>query len=196
MNRGESGTLQVRRGDGGSERSRVTTDEMFDVLKNERRRAVLRYLIEHEGCGELSDVAEHIAAAENDTTIQQLSSQERKRVRIALYQCHLPKMDSLQLVEYNKPRGTIELREAASEFEPYLDLDRTHVRGSLSSSRGVIAFAVGVVTLVTAGTLGLGPLSAVPPTWWTLLSVLAVVGLAARDYWTARGATERRVALD
>lgn len=184
MNTGESAALQIPREAGGREQRRVTTDEVFDVLKNKRRRVVLRYLIEHGGYAELSDVAEHIAAAENETTVQQLSSQQRKRVRIALYQCHLPKMDSLQLVEYDKSGGTIELREAAAEVEPYLDLARTDVRSGYVSSRGVAVFAVSVVALVVAGTLGLGPLSLVPPTWWTFLSTLAIVGLAGREYWT------------
>jgi hypothetical protein len=160
----------------------LTTTDVFDVLKNERRRTVIRYLHEHAGSADLSDIAEHVAARENDITVQQLSSQERKRVRIALYQCHLPRMDSLGVIEFDKHRGTIELRDAASEIQVYLDLDPETTRPTDSSDRTVFVLAVAVAALVTAGTVGFGPLSAVPPTGWTAVTVLALVALAARQW--------------
>lgn len=180
MDRGGSRELQARGDDGHRNDPSLTTDEVFEILKNERRRAVLRYLREHDGYAELSDVAEHIAAAENDTTVQQLTSQERKRVHVALYQYHLPKMDLHRVIEYDKDRGTIELLDSVSEMESYLDLGPADARTDTRSDRIVVAFVVGVVTLVTAGTLGLGPLSSVSPAGWTVVSVLAIVVIAGR----------------
>lgn len=96
-------------------------DQVFGILKNQRRRYVLRYLYEADGQVSLSDVAEQIAAWENDKDIQQISSKERKRVYVGLYQCHLPKMDGVDVVSFNKPRGTIELGENAERLQKYLD---------------------------------------------------------------------------
>ncbi|MFW6317789.1 MAG: DUF7344 domain-containing protein [Halorubrum sp.] len=160
----------------------LTKTDVFDVLKNERRRAVIRYLHGHGGSATLSDIAEHIAAKENGIEIRQLSSQERKRVRIALYQCHLPRMDSLGVVDFDKHRGTVALLDPASEMLYHLQLPPDGDRRTESTERLAFAFVVAVAALVTAGTLGLGPLSAVPPAGWTAVSVVALVGVTGRQW--------------
>jgi len=160
----------------------VTETDVFDVLKNERRRAVIRYLDDHGGSAKLSDVAEKIAADENETTVQRLTSKERKRVRIALYQCHLPRMDTIGVVEFDKHRGTIELRDPAARVLMYLNTEPEASQSADSSDRLVFAFSVGVAALAIAGALGLGMLSAVPPSGWTVVSALALVGLAGEEW--------------
>lgn len=98
-------------------------DRIFEVLKNQRRRRTLQYLIERDSSVTIGALAEHIAALENDTTESALTSRERKRVYVGLYQCHLPKMDDTGAVEFNKARGTISLGPTFRQFEPYLNLD-------------------------------------------------------------------------
>ena len=95
-------------------------DAIFGVLKNSRRRQVLRYLRENGSEATISDLAEHIAAAENGTTRNQLTSSQRKRVYVGLYQCHLQKMDEAGVVDYNQSRGHVELTDQADRFEEYL----------------------------------------------------------------------------
>jgi hypothetical protein len=70
----------------------------------------------------LSDLADHIAALENDTEIRLLSSQQRKRVYVALYQCHLPRMDDADVIDFENARGTVELRPAAAALYRYMDV--------------------------------------------------------------------------
>jgi hypothetical protein len=164
---------------GGSELSK---GEIFDLLKNRRRRTVIRFLREHDGYTELNDLAEYIAAKENDIEVRQLSSDQRKRVYIGLYQCHLPKMDSLGVIDYDKDRGTIEMQASVSQLLEYMDLDRDASEETAESPRewAVPAVAAAVVAVVTLGTLGLGPLAAVPAVAWTVVSVvgiLTIVGL-------------------
>jgi hypothetical protein len=98
-------------------------DQVFGILKNQRRRYVLKYLYESDGQVSLSEVAEQIAAWENDKEVRQISSSERKRVYVGLYQCHLPKMDGVDVISFNKPRGIIELGENADAVYKYLDTD-------------------------------------------------------------------------
>lgn len=86
----------------------VEMDELFGILKNQRRRYVLKYLSLTEGTVKLNDLSEWIASLECEKRIQELNSQERKRVYVSLYQCHLPKMDRVSVIAYDKPRGEIQ----------------------------------------------------------------------------------------
>lgn len=101
----------------------LSLDLIFEILKNERRREVIRYLRTHEQRVTLSDLAEHIAALENDTDIASITSSQRKRVYVGLYQCHLPKMADMGIVEFNQNRGIVALGPNASQLYQYLDND-------------------------------------------------------------------------
>lgn len=104
----------------------LPADTAYMILKNPRRRSVLSYL---EGTGRpttLDTLAEHIAAAENDIDVQALSSSQRKRVYIGLYQAHLPKMDDAGVVDFDKHRGNVELRPEGESLLPYINLDPDH----------------------------------------------------------------------
>lgn len=159
--------------------SELTTDETFELLKNARRRAVIRYLLQNNGHAQLSELAEHIAAAENGISVHELSSDQRKRVYIGLYQCHLPKMDTLGVVEYNKNRGIVELQDSVTQLLPYLETDTEDPSRSPEVVLGS-AFAIALVVLI--GAAGLGPLAAIPMLTWTVLAIVGMIGLAAFHY--------------
>lgn len=101
----------------------ISTDMTFEILKNWRRRQVLRYLRSNGGETQLDSLSEHIAALENDIDERALSSSQRKRVYIALYQCHLPKMADVGVIEYEQARGKVRLRPEAAKLYRYLDLE-------------------------------------------------------------------------
>ncbi|MFB6131141.1 MAG: hypothetical protein ABEJ28_10010 [Salinigranum sp.] len=105
---------------GGESGGTLSRDEIFHVLQNRRRRDVLRYLQGRHDAVDLSDLAEQVAAWEHDTTVDALTSKERKRVYVALYQAHLPKLDDNGLVEYDQQRGTLRRTERADLLDPYL----------------------------------------------------------------------------
>lgn len=98
----------------------IPLDQVFSILKNSRRRQVLEHLEEADGRASLGDVAEHIAARENDKDVRQITSHERKRAYVGLYQCHLPKMDAMGIISFDKDRGTIDLGEDVDVFFDYL----------------------------------------------------------------------------
>lgn len=80
-------------------------EEILDILSNRRRRYALHYL-KWNGCETpLRELAEHVAAWENEREADQLSYAERKRVQNALHQFHLPKMDDHGFVEYDTRRA-------------------------------------------------------------------------------------------
>ena len=110
--------------EGANEPAVLSRDVIFDILKNERRRRVLEFLRD-DPTTTLSDLAEHVAALENDKPIRELTSSERKRVYVGLYQCHLPKMADAGVIDYDRSRGTVELRDSTSEYFLHLDIDPT-----------------------------------------------------------------------
>jgi hypothetical protein len=124
-------------------------DQTFEILRNQRRRYVLQHL---EAVGEqvsLSELAEQIAAWENDKEVRQITSSERKRVYVGLYQCHLPKMDGMGVISFNKPRGLIERGENADAVEPYLQRAAVSDRSSWTKPRVVISI-LGLTVLPAA----------------------------------------------
>lgn len=128
---------------GTTDRVELSKDVIFDILRNERRRGALEFLRDARTTT-LSDLAEHVAARENDKPVRELTSSERKRVYVSLYQCHLQKMAEAGVIDYDRPRGTVELRDAASQCFAYLDIapaerrggDRTNDRTDDGRTRG------------------------------------------------------------
>lgn len=98
-------------------------DVVFGILKNRRRRLVLKHLVEESATSTLSDLAERIAAVENNKSENALSSSERKRVYVCLYQCHLPKMDDADVIDFDDNRGSVELADNVNALTQYLDVE-------------------------------------------------------------------------
>lgn len=180
------GMLEQGRKDGTQEKVSLNKDDIFHILQNERRRQVLDHLKEVEGKVEMREIAEKIAAWENNTTVDNLYSDQRQRVYIALYQSHLPKLDDLGVIEYNQPRGTIEPTPLLEEVTKYLDSEPTHNNpsplGLKATESGWIPPTVAVVSatavvsagglfgLIPSSTIGLGVAA-------ITAAVLVVIGL-------------------
>ena len=126
----------------------LNKDDLFHLLQNERRRRVLEYLSEIDGAVEMRDIAEQIAAWEHETTVQQLSSQERQRVYIALYQTHLPKLAESGVITYNQSRGIIERTPLTDQVIQYLDRDEVTDRSADVNSKWVVYYTVVIVISV------------------------------------------------
>ncbi|MEF8937057.1 DUF7344 domain-containing protein [Halobacteriaceae archaeon SHR40] len=98
---------------------------IFEILSADRRQEVLRYLDQTEETVNLGEMAEHIASIECDCEVAQLSSQQRKRTYVGLYQCHLPKMADAGVIDYNSDRGTIALNGRSARLLKYLYLEES-----------------------------------------------------------------------
>lgn len=107
---------------GADEPSELTPDDIFHVLQTNRRRDAIRYLLEKDNPVKMRDVAEYVAAKENETTVANLTSTQRQRVYIPLYQSHLPKLDEQDVIEYDKPRGIVRPTDRLEVFRPYLEV--------------------------------------------------------------------------
>jgi hypothetical protein len=145
----------------------LSRDEVFELLSNHRRRFVLHHL-QRNGNADLGDLSEHVAAWENDISLEAVSSAERKRVYTSLQQFHLPKMDEKQVVEFDDREGTVELASAAKDVDVYLEV----VQGrDIPWSQYYLALSVVNLTLLTAVLAGTYPLRLIPTGGWAIFVV-------------------------
>jgi len=142
-----------------SDPERLSKDTIFSMLSNQRRRYVLYYLNQEGGPVSLRDLAEQIAAWENDVPVSELDYKQRKRVYTSLHQTHLPKLDDVGIVDYDRDGGTITLADRATELDVYLELVGEHDVPWCDFYLGLSAVAT---LFVTAAWLGVFPFSVLP----------------------------------
>lgn len=143
----------------------LSMDDTFHILQNERRRRVLQYLSETEGPVDMRDIAEQVAAWEHETTVQQLTSDQRQRVYIALYQSHLPKLADFGIITYNRSRGVVERTPLADRIARYLNpgnADEEAERVRNNWARYYVGVTVLSLLLITLVWIGILPSTAVP----------------------------------
>lgn len=145
----------------------LSDDEVYHLLQTRRRRLVLRYLRDREGPHEMRDVAEQVAAWEHDTTLQELRSEERQRVYIALYQTHLPRLDDAGVIEYNQSRGIVDPTDRIDQLYRVLDVEEGVEDAEVEPARpwtnrdtmtyygGASLASTGLVTAAWAGLIAL-----------------------------------------
>lgn len=156
-----------------SEVAALSESDIFDILRNSRRRAVVSYLRQNGGRASLKTVTEHVASTEYDVDVAEVSSDQHKCVYTGLYQCHLPRLDKFDVVNFDREAKSVSLGANASEVESYL------YRGDTPEIVRFELAGAGVVALLTVlGTAGVGPLSLVPVTGWTTLTGLALFAFA------------------
>ncbi|WP_121742566.1 DUF7344 domain-containing protein [Natronorubrum halophilum] len=122
----------------------LSQDEIFHILQTSRRRDVIDYLLDKSGPVKMGEIAEHVAAKENDTTVANLTSTQRQRVYIPLYQSHLSKLDEKGLIEYDKPRGIVRPTDEVEKFRPYLEATNEDIdRRAAGLSHSIVMRAAG-----------------------------------------------------
>lgn len=132
-----------------SQSESLSQDDVFDILSSARRRFVLYYLRKKGEPVELSELAVELAAWENETPIDELTKQQRKRVYVSLYQTHIQKLADAGIVTYDKDSGMVTLARGARQIGAYLSV------GSEESSQTrwqayyiTLAMASGIIYLL------------------------------------------------
>ena len=161
----------------------LSDDDLFEVLHNPRRQQVVEYLRAGDGTATAGELAEHIAAAENDKSVAELSSYERKRVYVSLYQNHLTVMADANVIDYDEDRKEVSLREEAADLDPYLDGD---VDGS--DVRIPIAAAIVVGTIVLLGAFQVSVFGVAPAEAWAMLGAVGLLGVAGISVYRTHSA--------
>lgn len=141
-----------QRGDG------LTESEIHHVLSNKRRQFALIYLFENGGRAELGQLSEFIAEQETDESPP--PRKKRNSVYSSLHQNHLPRLDSLDVLEYDESRKVIELGQNAADIRPHLQrkLFKSKVRSISYIGVGIIG-----VTIIAGSLLNVYPFSIFHP---------------------------------
>ena len=165
----------------------LTPDGVFELLSNHRRRMVLYYLRTNGGSVDVQELATEIAAMENEVSTDELTSQQRKRVYVSLYQTHLPKMAEMNTIEYDKDSGTVRLAERADDIDEYLTTDD---QPTYPWRFHYLLLTVGGATALSLSALSVPVFGAVPlPVLG--VAILVVFSLSVVwQYWQAQNRTE------
>lgn len=95
-------------------------NELYDLLSSHRRRYVIYYCRQADDPPTLSDLAEQIAAWEQEKELTEITSAERKRVYTSLQQTHLDRLEQADLIEFDD--DMITLTDEARQLDVYLDI--------------------------------------------------------------------------
>nr|WP_192813802.1 MULTISPECIES: hypothetical protein [Halorubrum] len=154
-------------------------DEIFTALSNRRRRNVITYLKRNGDGARVRDIAEQLAAWENDRGINEVTYKQRKRVYTALHQSHLPKLAASGFIEYESDRGTVSLTAESRKLEVYLEVVSDN---EILWSEYYVGLAITCGLLAAAAWAGTVPFAAVSGYAYATLFALAfgASGLAHR----------------
>ncbi|USZ68238.1 hypothetical protein NGM10_00500 [Halorussus salilacus] len=146
---------------------------MFDLLGNARRRWVLRHLLDDRAMT-LTDLSARVAAWENDTTVEDVSSRQRKQVYSSLYQTHIPRLSEHGLVEYDADERVVELTGDPELLRRFLEIEGPRRgRSSHQWSRYFLWTAVVGSAVIAGHWLGTTPADSI--TTESLYGLLTVV---------------------
>lgn len=175
---------QVQQAASARSSERLTKGEIFDVLRNQRRRFVLQYLKQKDDHVELGDLATQVAAWEYDTTVEGVTSEQRKRVYTTLQQTHLDKMAEAGIVEYDADRGVIRSTDQTDDLSIYLEIvpGREFPWQEYYLSLGAVSTA-----LVTALWFNVYPFTMVSDLEWASLIALVLTLSAIYHVYRQRG---------
>lgn len=93
----------------------LTASTLLELLRNDRRRATITLMAAHNDPIDLRDLTEALADYEHGD----YTTNQRKAAYTALYQTHLPKLDTTRVVEYNSDRQII---APGPELQPVADI--------------------------------------------------------------------------
>ncbi|WP_339105275.1 hypothetical protein [Haloterrigena salinisoli] len=121
-----------RRADDGDDRAdgtAVAADDSIPqaavrrVLDSDRRRELLRCLLDAEETLELPALVARIADAEHDATAVTSLLELRQRVHVSLCRTHLPLLENYRVLAYDEGCGCVAPGARLSAFESVLDLE-------------------------------------------------------------------------
>lgn len=98
---------------------RLSRNQLYDTLANERRRACVRYLLEESSETPVKELATYVARRVSDESPP--SDNFQQSTYISLVQTHLPKLDDYGVIEYDADAKTVRAGPALAEVGEYLD---------------------------------------------------------------------------
>ncbi|WP_303703899.1 hypothetical protein [Haloquadratum walsbyi] len=148
-----------------------TLEELYETLANRRRRFAIHYLKHHGSPVSLGTLAEQLAAWEHDTLLETVTSKQRKVMYTSLQQRHVPKMDAVGLVEFDRRGGVVTPTETLARVNIHTEV----VTNDEFPWRYYYLGLSGFLVIVTVGVWArIEPFTALPPLTWQALCVAAL----------------------
>lgn len=161
--------------------SRIDPEVIHDVLRNNRRRLTLQYLKQRLEPVSLRNLSERIAELEASET--PAPRKLRQSVYNSLHQTHLPKLDEIGIVEYDKNRKMISLTERARDVDIYMDVGMGWGITWATYYRTLGVFGLVSIVLSEVST---PLLNAVEPLLIATLFLFVFAGSTAYQLWSRR----------
>lgn len=95
-------------------------DDVFDVLADQRRRNLLRHLLECDPPVSVTEIAEALQSHGHVGSVE-----ERRKLRISIHHVHLPKLDERGVLDYDAETNRVVGWSRIESMEPYLDIAET-----------------------------------------------------------------------
>lgn len=178
---------QVSRSESGAcDDDELLETEIHDVLRNDRRRMVLDALGDGDGSITVRELSEMIAAQEagQDPPPRKV----RESVYISLHQSHLPKLDDLDVVDYDDTTKQVAPSANAARVGGYME--GTPTAGPAAGEYWVPLTALAVVLAATAAVPGLDSVSAATG---AALAFAAAALATAHEAYRFRGSLVHRL---
>lgn len=162
----------------GTDSELLTRDTAYEVLSNPRRRAIL-YLLRTAGCPvDVTSLSATVAGWEQEIPPSDLTSQQRKRVYVSMYQTHIPKLESVGLVAHEGE--TVRATDRIYEIDSFLTNDDSQFPWYYLTS-GVSVFA-----LVLLGITALFPTLSMSVAYAGVVVLVGSIGLSALGQFLER----------
>jgi len=164
-------------------RNSLPEGEIHEILANQRRRATIRHLsvTREGGRTSLRELSETIAARETGESPPPRTT--RESVYNSLHQTHLPKLEELGVVTYDREAREVQLRERARDVNRYMEVRTEHglTWSEIYRTIGVVGLTVVVLALAEVP-----PASWVTPLLWATGFLLVFVITTSYQLWVNR----------
>jgi hypothetical protein len=164
----------------------IDPGEIHDILRNDRRRRVIKQLQSQLEPVSLRDLSERIAASEAGES--PAPRNVRESVYNSLHQTHLPKLDDMGIIDYDTDRKTVALESGASDVDVYMEVV---ARYGISWATYYRTIGVAALLVVVAASTDVPLVAAVPTLAWAsaflgLFAISAVYQLWSRRWFYLR----------
>ena len=153
------------------ERDSLKESEIFHILGNDRRRAIIQALAERNGQTDVSEIATGIAETESDKTT--VPNNLYKSVYVSLQQTHLPRLEEDNVITYDSDGKTIEPGSNFADVLTYVDGFGTDHSEILL---GHLLVSIGGLLVIALHGFGIPGLSRIDPVYLTVIVLVIVAG--------------------
>lgn len=166
-----------------AENSELAAIDIHDVLSNERRKLVLEFLRENGGRMSARELSERIAEIETGESPPPRNI--RQSAYVSLHQTHLPKLDELDIIDYEADSKNVHLNDRADEVSVYME---TVPKFGLAWSEYYVGISILALLTLFAAEYGVPLITALGSVTWAVL-FFVLIGVSAGFQTISQGSS-------